>query len=93
MWTAFLGCLEAAIDAAHAAVLAIMRHASKLDRRLKVSHVHQSLKQDTSLCRVGSICYSFTAVLLLQFRSLDYQTVYHYSFDGCVTVYNKVLSQ
>ena len=81
MWTAFLGCLEAAIDAAHAAVLAIMRHASKLDRRLKVSHVHQSLKQDTSLCRVGSTCNSSTTELLLPVSLEQTRQSCHYSLD------------
>jgi len=65
MWNAFLNCLEAAIDAAHAAALVIVRHASKLDRRLKVSHVHQSFEKDTSLCRVGSIYNSSAPMPML----------------------------
>jgi hypothetical protein len=60
MWIAFLNRLEAA---AHAKVLVIVQHASKLDR-------HQSLglklQKDTSLCRVGSsVCESSAPGLLL----------------------------
>jgi hypothetical protein len=64
MWTAFLKCLDATATA-HAAILVIVQHASRLDRHSK-SHMFilEASNYTSLLCRVGS-CNPSAPVFLL----------------------------